>query len=187
MNSPNMNEIECQVNVIKNLIDNKEYTEALFEIDECLKMKEIPMSISYMLNHQAGLICLQNINDFDMSLSYLMKTYTNYQQIEGLLEIVSYYQRNNRTMLAYSLSVVCLFTNIIPDISCNEFIYDYMRYYIHSMICLDFGKYGEAIENIKKCIEYLQPEMKEYFELMESCKLIFEKSNDLLSNKNKAK
>ena len=40
---------------------------------------------------------------------------------------------------------------------------------------------------LKKCIEYLQPEMKDYSENMESCKSIFEKGNDLLLNKNKQK
>ena len=179
------------LNHITEFVDEKEYTEALYNIDIYLKDDDdklkLPMNIKFALNYIGGIICQNNMNDFDMSLPYYMKTYSEYGRIEGLLNVVKYYNNMQRTILAYSLSIVCLFTKEIPDINCDKFVYDYERYYVHSLISLNMHKYGEAVENIKKCIEYLQPEMKDYSENMESCKAIFEKGNDLLLNKNKQK
>ena len=185
INTSNIDDKNNYIHILNNItefVDQKEYTEALYNIDIYLnddKLK-LPMNIKFALNYIAGIICQNNMDDFDMSLPYYMKTYSEFGRIEGLLSVVKYYNNMKRTILAYSLSIVCLFTKEIPDINCDKFIYDYERYYVHSLISLNMHKYGECIENIKKCIEYLQPEMKEFSENMESCKAIFEKANDLL-------
>ena len=91
-----------------------------------------------------------------------MKSYTNYQRIEGLILLVKYYYEMRRYLLAYSLSMVCLMTNEIPDIGCNEYVYKFEKYLVHSKICYHIQKFEEGEITLKKGIEYMNEDMPNY-------------------------
>ena len=144
-----MEDYEIIKNTLYKLEENNEVTEYLYTVDNYLKNDNLPMSISYNLNFLAGLIAIKN-DEFDLCLPYLMKSYTNYQRIEGLILLVKYYYEMRRYLLAYSLSMVCLMTNEIPDIGCNEYVYKFEKYLVHSKICYHIQKFEEGEITLKK-------------------------------------
>ena len=112
-------------------------------------------------------------NDFDKALPWLMNSYVQFERIEGLIQIVKLYMRMDRYLLAYSLALVCLFTQKFDDIGCDEFIYDFERHYLLAKICVKLGKKEEGTAHIKKAIEGLKEEFDMYEEYINSCKEVF--------------
>lgn len=117
-------------------------------------------------------------NDLDNALPWLMKSYSEFERIEGLIQLVKYYMSMNRYMLAYSLALVCLFTQKFDDIGCDVFIYDFERHYLLAKICVKLNKKEEGTAHIKKAIEGLKEDydgkkFDMYEEYINSCKEVF--------------
>ena len=112
-------------------------------------------------------------NDLDKALPWLMKSYSEFERIEGLIQVVKYYMGMNRFLLAYSLALVCLFTQKFDGVGCNDFIYDFERHYLLAKLCVKLNKKEEGISHIKKAVEGLREEYDMYEEYLNSCKQIF--------------
>lgn len=111
--------------------------------------------------------------DFDEALPWLFKSYAEFERIEGLIQVVKYYMAMNRFLLAYSLALVCLFTQKFEGVGCSEFIYNFERHFLLAKICLKLNKKEEGISHIKKAVEGLREEYDMYEEYLNSCKQIF--------------
>ena len=116
---------------------------------------------------------IEEENDLDKALPWLMKTYSEFERIEGLIQVVKYYMGMNRFLLAYSLALVCLFTEKFEDIGCSDFIYDFERHYLLAKLCVKLNKLEEATHHIKKAVEGLKEEFDMYEEYINSCKELF--------------
>jgi hypothetical protein len=117
-------------------------------------------------------------NDFDKAFPWLMKSYSEFERVEGLIQVVKYYMRIDRYLLAYSLALVCLFTQKFDDIGCDDFIYDFERHYLLAKICVKLNKKEEGTHHIKKAVEGLKEEyggkkFEMYEEYLNSCKELF--------------
>ena len=170
-------------NHLNELESEKEYTEYLFSVDKYLSEDDnLPMSIQFTLNYLAGIIAMK-MDDFDMAIPYLMKTYYQFQRIEGLVLVVSYFYEIERHLLAYSLSMVSIMTKYIDDIGCNDLVYDFQRYLLHAKICLKVAKFEEGIDVLKKSMEYLNKntDMIGYKEYIVETKELFDELNDKLT------
>lgn len=121
---------------------------------------------------------IQEENDFDKALPWLIKTYSEFERIEGLIQVVKYYIGMNRFLLAYSLGLVCLFTEKFENIGCDSFIYEFERHYLLSQLCVKLNKLEEGTHHIKKAVEGLREEYDGkkfdlYDEYLNSCKEVF--------------
>jgi len=121
---------------------------------------------------------IEEDKDLDKALPWLMKTYSEFERIEGLIQIVKYYMSMNRVLLAYSLALVCLFTNKIENIGCDEYVYDFERHYLLARLCVKLNKLEEGTHHIKKAVEGLKEEyngvkFQMYDEYLNSCKEVF--------------
>ena len=112
-------------------------------------------------------------NDFDKALPWLMKSYSEFERIEGLIQLVKCYMSMNRFLLAYSLALVCLFTEKFEGAGCDQFIYDFERQYLLAKLCVKLNKLEEGTHHIKKAVEGLREEYDMYEEYLNSCKQIF--------------
>ena len=116
--------------------------------------------------------------DFEEALPWLMKSYAEFERIEGLIQVVKYYMGMNRFLLAYSLALVCLFTQKFDGVGCNDFIYDFERHYLLAKLCVKLNKLEEGISHIKKAVEGLREKydgkkFDMYDEYINSCKELF--------------
>ena len=75
--------------------------------------------------------------------------------------------------MAYSLALVCLFTQKFEGVGCDEFIYDFERHYLLAKLCVKLNKKEEGTHHIKKALEGLREEYDMYDEYINSCKQIF--------------
>ena len=112
-------------------------------------------------------------NDLDKALPWLMKSYSEFERIEGIIQVVKYYMAMNRFLLAYSLGLVCLFTEKFENIGCDDFIYDFERHYLLAKLCVKLNKLEEGTHHIKKAVEGLKEEFDMYEEYINSCKDLF--------------
>ena len=123
------------------------------------------VTVEHYLNHDEM---------FDVAMAFALRAYHNYARIEALVLVNEKLYNNNRLMLSYLLSCLCLFTKKFPE--CNRYIYDYRRYEVHAMICMSIGKFEEANSNIELALDYPQEDMPEYKSMIADCKKIFEDS-----------
>ncbi len=121
---------------------------------------------------------IEEENDFEEALPWLMKSYSQFERIEGLIQVVKYYMSMDRFLLAYSLALVCLFTQKFENIGCDDFIYDFERHFLLAKLCVKLNKLEEGISHIKKAVEGLREEydgkkFDMYDDYLNSCKQIF--------------
>lgn len=167
--------IEDEINIINEMINDKNYELALNTLKDMSKSNQ-NMSSQYIYCVKTAEIYINHLHDFDLALPYLMKSYIDFQRIEGLIVIVKHYMNINRYIIAYSLGLVCLFTDKIDNIGCDNFVYDYERHYVLSQICMEMKRYDEANSHIKKAIDYLKDDQSDYNDRIKDCKNIFEQS-----------
>ena len=84
----------------------------------------------------------------------------------------------NRFLLAYSLVLVCLFTEKFKNFGCDDFIYDFERHYLLAKLCVKLNKLEKGTHHIKKAVQGLREEYDGkkfdiYDEYLNSCKEIF--------------
>lgn len=157
------------------------FEEVLYIINDNLKVYHDENSLTsekFIACMNLAKYYIEEETDFDKALPWLMKTYSEFERIEGLIQVVKYYMKMNRFLLAYSLGLVCLFTEKFENIGCDEFIYDFERHYILTQLCVKLGKKEEGIHHIKKAVEGLREEycgvkFDMYEEYLNSCKKFF--------------
>ena len=157
------------------------FEETLDLINENLKIyhsENSLMSEKYISCMKLAKYYCEEENDFDKALPWLMKTYSEFERIEGLIQVVKCYISMNRILLAYSLCLVCLFTEKFENIGCNEFVYDFERHFLLAQLCVKLNKLEEGTHHIKKAVEGLREEyngvkFQLYDEYLNSCKEVF--------------
>jgi tetratricopeptide (TPR) repeat protein len=171
---------------IDELDQQEKWIDMLYEIDRAMENHTDQNDIGFFwhLTRRAGLTALYKLKDFDVALPYLMHSYTDFERIDGgFLEIVDYYYKANRKLLALSLCLVCLTVQKIPDIGCSDLVYDYSRYLLHAKICLDVKRYEDGIESVKKCLAYIKPEdlsEEEFEKLRKPCQVLWEELHEAM-------
>ncbi len=143
----------------------------LYSIMGDIQNSELSMNEKFHANMYAGKH-YYDIN-FEIAQVFLLKSYYDYERVEGLTLIVQKFIQMNRLKLAYMFSCVCIFTNKIDNIGCDEFVYEYQRNYNHAALCMEMKRYEEANYHIKMAIDFLDETKDEHVKLLEGCKKIF--------------
>jgi len=160
---------------IDEMIKDEEYENAILHLKIIYENDE-NINVRYFACIKLANIYLQDYDDFDRALPWLMKSYSEFQRIEGLICVVKYYMSKQRYMLGYSLCLVCLFTDKFENIGCSDFIYEFERHYLLAQLCLHMKRFEECNSHVKKAIEGLKEDFDMYEEYLLSCRDIFEKS-----------
>lgn len=147
----NDNEYIETFQIINDAVADENYEFAIKELER-LEHDEHPITVKFVATLRLCEIYLLNLKDFDRALPYLIKSYTTYERIEGLMYLVKIYLENNRLLFAYALACVCIFTKEFEGAGCDPLVYEFERYYLMSRICLKMKKYSEANEMAKKAI-----------------------------------
>jgi tetratricopeptide (TPR) repeat protein len=180
-----MNDYVETFQIINDAVDDKNYE---FALKELLKLADVhkdehPINIKFVSTLRLGEIYLINLKDFDKSLPYLMKSYTLYERIEGLIYLVKFYFDNDRLLFSYALACVCLFTKEFEGAGCDKYVYEFERYFLMGKICLKMQKYEEANDMIKLAIkgigdkgQYSNIDDETYDKLIVELREIFEAS-----------
>jgi tetratricopeptide (TPR) repeat protein len=147
-----MNDYVETFTIINEAVRDENYDFAITELNK-LCNEEHPINVRYVATLRLGEIYFFDKKDFDNAISYLMKSYTSFERIEGLMYLIKIYFESNRTLLAYALGCVCVITNEFEGSGCDKMVYEFERYYLMAKICLRMKKYEEANELVKKAID----------------------------------
>lgn len=146
-----MNDYVETFKIINDGVNDKNYDFSIKELER-LEHDEHPITVKFVATLRLGEIYLLNLKDFDRALPYLIKSYTAYERIEGLMYLVKIYLENNRLLFAYALACVCLFTKEFEGAGCDLFVYEFERYFLMAKICFKMNKFQEANDMAKKSI-----------------------------------
>lgn len=146
-----MNDYVETFKIINDGVNDKNYDFAIKELER-LEHDEHPITVKFVATLRLGEIYLLNLKDFQKSLFYLIKSYTAYERIEGLMYLVKIYYDTNRLLFAYALACVCLFTKEFEGAGCDPYVYEFERYFLMAKICLKMKKYSDSNDMCKKAI-----------------------------------
>lgn len=138
--------------IINDAVKDKNYDFSITELERLENNDEYPITVKFVATLRLGEIYLINLKDFNKALPYLIKSYTAYERIEGLMYLVKIYYETNRLLFAYALACVCLFTKEFEGAGCDKYTYEFERYFLMGKITLKMKKYEEANDMIKKSI-----------------------------------
>lgn len=177
-----MNDYVDTFKIINDGVNDKNYDFAIKELER-LEHDEHPITVKFVATLRLGEIYLLNLKDFQKSLFYLIKSYTAYERIEGLMYLVKIYLENNRLLFAYALACVCLFTQPFEGSGCDLFVYEFERYFLMAKICFKMRKYSESNDMCRKAIagigdkgHFKNIDDKTYDELIVELRNLFEES-----------